>query len=132
VVVHVVFCAWPGLAPCCDEYGLVDCIPCEDGNTVVYPVEVTVIVFFGRSSPNVQKDVGAVSIALSVEVVSGSHGSYLNGAALEGMGEFSPSVEGAMLDVVGSSVESSTRSENGRVVMPSTGGKEYEELPAAG
>lgn len=132
VVVHVVFCAWPGMAPCCDECTLVDCIACEDGNTVVYPVEVTVTVFLGRCSPNVQKDIGAVSTALCVEDVSGSHGSNLNDAALEMMGKLSLTVEDTMLDVGGSSVESSTRSENGNVVMPSTGGRDNEELPAAG
>lgn len=129
---HVAFCAWPGLAPCCDECVLIECTTCEDGKIVVYPVEVTVIVFFGRSSPNVQKDVGAVSMALSVEDVSGSHGSYLNDAAPEGRCGFPLNVEGAMLDVVGSSVDSSTRSEKGNVVIPSTGGREYEELPATG
>lgn len=99
---------------------------------MVYQVEVTVIVFLGRCSPNDQKDVGAVSTALCVEDVSGSHGSYLNDAALEVSSEFSLNVEGTTLDGVGTSVDPSARSEKGNVVMPSTGGRENEGLPAAG
>lgn len=85
----------------------VDCNTCEDGNTVVYAVDVTVMVFLGCGSwsPNVQKETGAVSALFCGHGVSDSCGWYVKDTALVVMVEVSLAAEGALVVSEGSSVD---------------------------